>query len=313
MRSSDSRFSLYAALAANAAIAVTKFIAAAVSGSSAMLSEGIHSTIDTGDSLLVLAGVRLSRRAPDDEHPFGHGKDLYFGTLMVGVLIFAAGGGMSIFEGVTHLLRPRSLGHWKLNLGVIGLSAVFEGSSFFFAWRRFRAHRRQLPPGIGLFEAIHISKDPTAFVVLLEDGAALAGLAFAALGVTLAHALDAPGIDAAASIAIGAILAAVAVVLTIESHGLLIGESALGGVVRRIRERAATTPGLVAVNRVLTMQLGPDQVLVALDLALDPGTVGEPLRETARRLEDDIRREHSYVKHVYIDVHALRAAAPRTT
>jgi cation diffusion facilitator family transporter len=300
------RLTLYAALAANAAIAVTKFLVALATGSSAMLSEGIHSSVDTCDSLLLLAGESLSRRPADEDHPFGHGKELYFWTFLVGILVFAVGGGMSIYEGITHLIHPHPLGGWKMSLVVIGISFGFESISFWFAQREFRAYRKRLPRGVGLLRAIHVSKDPTNFVVLLEDGAALVGLTLAALGIVLAHVLSLPAFDASASIAIGLVLALVALVLSYERRGLLIGESARRGVVREIRERAARTPGLAGVNRVLTMQLGPDDVLVALDLVFEPGLTKQALAETARRLEDGIRDEHPSVKNVFIDVHALR-------
>jgi cation diffusion facilitator family transporter len=297
-----SRLPLYAAIAANVAIAVTKFVAGALSGSSAMLSEGVHSSVDTADGLLLLAGMRLSRRPADDAHPFGYGKELYFWTLIVGIMVFAVGGGMSIYEGVRHLLAPRPAGHWRLNLIVIGLSFAFEGGSFVFALRRFREVRpTSSGEAMSFFAAIHASKDPTAFAVLLEDGAALLGLLLAAGGITLSHVTHSPLYDGTASIAIGVLLALVALLLAYESRDLLIGESALRGVVRSLRASAAHTRGVVSVGRVLTMQLGPDRILVALEAKFDTALTGEQLRSAARTMEDAIRREHPSVRHVYID------------
>jgi cation diffusion facilitator family transporter len=298
----SSRLAIYSAIAANLAIAITKFAAAAWSGSSAMLSEGIHSAVDTGDGLLLLVGLRLSRRPADDEHPFGYGKDLYFWSLIVGILIFAVGGGMSLYEGIQHLRHPRSPSGWSVNLVVIGASILFEGGSFLVAARRFRAHRKAQPGQPGVLEAIQASKDPTSFAVLLEDGAAIVGLGFAAAGIALSHVTGSPVYDGVGSIAIGCVLAVVAVLLAYESRGLLIGESAMAPVVRSIRECAKGVDGLARVHRVLTMQLGPDSVLVALEAVLAPDLSGEDLTRTARNLEETIRRAHPYVKHVFIDV-----------
>ena len=300
--------SIVAAIVANLAIAVIKFIAAAASGSSAMLSEGIHSLVDTGDGLLLMAGVRSSKRPADKEHPFGYGKDLYFWSLIVGILIFAVGGGMSIYEGISHLLHPRHATSWLVSLGVIALAAMFEGSSFSFAWRRFREYRKAHPEAEGVLEAIHVAKDPTTFVVLLEDGAALLGLTFAAIGVTLSHFLKTPVFDGAASIAIGVVLMAVAIVLALESRDLLIGESARSSLVRHIRRTAEQMPELVRVDRVLTMQLGPQRVLVALDVEFSPSLTREQLDQTAGKLESTIRAADPAVQHVYFDLHALQHA-----
>lgn len=304
---SSSKLAIWSAIAANVAIAITKFVAAAWSGSSAMLSEGIHSTVDTGDGLLLMVGLHLSRRPPDESHPFGYGKDLYFWTLIVGILIFSVGGGMSIYEGIHHLRHPSTLEGWKLSLGVIGAAMLFEGGSFVVAVRRFREYQRAHPGASGFIDAIHVSKDPTAFAVLLEDGAALAGLTLAAAGVLLGHFLADPLYDGLASISIGLVLAAVAVLLAYESRGLLIGESAMRGVVRSIRACAEQTAGLARVGRVLTMQLGPERVLVVLDAAFEPDLTTQQIADTAERLEASIRRVHPPVEHVFIDIHAVRA------
>lgn len=306
MEPPSSRVAIFAAIAANVAIAATKFAAAGWSGSSAMLAEGIHSTVDTGDGLLLLAGVHLSKRAADESHPFGYGKDLYFWTLIVGILVFAAGGGMSIYEGIHHLQHPRSPSGWLLNLAVMGAALVFEGSSFFFAQRRFREYREAHQEPSGVLEAIHTSKDPTAFAVLLEDGAAILGVLLAATGIVLTHYSGSPVFDGFASIGIGFVLAAVAILLAYESRELLIGESAMRGVVRGIRTCAERASGVARVHRVLTMQLGPDNVLVVLDTAFESGLTGEGLSLTIQRLEETIRHAYPNVKHVFIHVHAPR-------
>jgi cation diffusion facilitator family transporter len=309
MKSPSSRALIFFALAANAAIAITKFVAAAWSHSSAMLSEGIHSAIDTGDALLLLLGVHSSRRAADEAHPFGYGKDLYFWSLIVGVLIFGVGGGMSIYEGIQHLMHPRRAEAFTMTLVVIGASMIFEGGSLAVAWRRFSKERAAHPEFSGLLETIRASKDPTTFAVLLEDGAAVIGLGLAAFGVTLSHYLDSPIYDGAASIGIGCLLASVAVILAYESRGLLIGESALRRIVREIRVLAEKARGVGRVNGVLTMQLGPDRILVAIDLVFQKDLTGDEIAATARALEDSIHVAFPSVTHTFLDIRAVESVA----
>jgi cation diffusion facilitator family transporter len=303
----SSQAAIYAAIGANAAIAATKLVAASLSGSAAMFSEAVHSIIDTGDGLLLLAGDRLSKRPADEAHPFGYGKDLYFWALMVGVVIFAAGGAMSVYEGVQRIRTPGEMVGLRFNLVVIAICAAFELSSFAVAYRRFRRHQRSFSADLSVLETIHVSKDPTAFVVLLEDGAAIVGLGIAAAGIIATHLFSSPIYDALASIAIGVLLGAVAVLLTIESRHLLIGERATLGVIRRIRKIAENTAGLERVTRVLTMQLGPDEVLVALDLTFARGLATDEVSRVAGRLEDAIREAMPSVKHVFVEMNALRA------
>jgi cation diffusion facilitator family transporter len=195
----ESRIAIYGAIAANVAIAVTKFTVAAISGSSAMLSEGIHSAVDTGNGILLLVGIHLSERPASEEHPFGHGKELYFWSLIVAVLIFGVGGGISFYEGVLHVLRPVALEDAFWNYVVLGCAAVFEGTSFVIALRQFRRQN----PGLKLWEALKRSKDPSTFTVVAEDSAALAGLAIAGAGVWASHSLGRPELDGVASMLIG--------------------------------------------------------------------------------------------------------------
>jgi len=300
-RKLSSRLVVYVAMAANVAIMITKLLAAAWSGSSAMLSEGIHSAVDTGDSLLLLAGIRSSRRPADQRHPFGYGKDLYFWTLIVGVFVFTAGGLVSIYSGVARLRQPRALTSWKLNLLVIGASALFESGSFAVARRRFRDYRRAHAAGAGLLEAVHTSKDPTAFAVVLEDGAALLGLALAAAGVLLTHWTGSSVYDGGASVAVGLLLTAVALVLGYESRELLIGEGAMASVVRGVWAVVQETEGIARVNRVRTLQLGVDNVLVALDVRFRRGLAAARMRAVAQGLRDEIRDQYPIVKDILID------------
>src|SRR5258706_5678288 len=222
MSTPPSKKSLFAAIAANVTIAVCKFVVAAVSGSSAMLSEGIHSLVDTSDGLLLLRGIRLKRKPPDSTYPFGYGKEIYFWTLVVAVLIFAVGGGMSMYEGIIHLLHPHPLRDPGWNYVVLSLAFLFESLSWIVAFREFRA----VIGAQTLWQAVHTSKDPTTFTILLEDTAAIGGLIVAFIGVFLGHQFNNPYIDGSASLIIGAILASVALLLAYESKGLLVGEGA---------------------------------------------------------------------------------------
>jgi cation diffusion facilitator family transporter len=213
----ESRKAIYAAIGANLAIAATKFTAAAFTGSSAMISEGIHSLVDTGNGGLLLLGIERSQQPADATHPFGYGKELYFWTLIVAIMIFAVGGGISAYEGLLHILNPRPIENPLWNYVVLGLAIVFEGLSFFVAFRAFQAAKGEE----AFWRAIHTSKDPTTFTVLFEDAAALLGLIVALAGIYLAHEFDNPYFDGGASIVIGTILAAVAVLLAYETKGLL--------------------------------------------------------------------------------------------
>ncbi len=293
----DSRLAIYGAIAANVAIAVTKFIVAGISGSSAMLAEGIHSAVDTGNDVLLLVGLKLSQRPPSVEHPFGHGRELYFWSLIVAVLIFGLGGGMSIYEGILHMRDPEPLTDPFWNYVVLAAAAVFEGSSFFIALRQFQRSARGQP----FWRALHRSKDPSTYTVLAEDGAALAGLAVAAGGVYASHWLEMPVLDGAASVVIGVLLAAVALVLVRESRGLLIGEGVQLETARAIRQIAADTEGVRDVGRPLTSYLGADEVLLALDLSFAEGTLAEDSAARIVHIEERIRQRFPNIKRIYIE------------
>jgi cation diffusion facilitator family transporter len=293
---------VYAAMGANLAIAVTKFVAAAITGSSAMISEGIHSLADTGNQLLLLLGINLSSRPADQQHPFGHGKDLYFWSLIVAVILFSVGGGMSIYEGISHIQHPSEISDPTWNYVVLGIAVIFESVAFTMALRELL--RRQ-GRDESLWQAVQESKDPTIFVVLFEDTAALTGLVVAGVGVFLSHRLRMPVIDAIASIIIGIILAAVAVLLARESRGLLLGESADPEVIDSIRALAAENPHVERAAEVLTMHFGPNNVLVNLSVLFRPGISGSELAGVIDSLESAIKEHNPSVTHVYIDADAL--------
>ena len=307
MASTSSKKTIFAAIGANFAIAITKFVAAALSGSSAMLSEGIHSLADTGNELLLLLGIHMSQKPADANHPFGRGKELYFWTLIVAMMIFTVGGGISIYQGVTHLLNLKPLKDPTWDYVVLGFSVVFEGFSWKVAFTELLATKGEK----NFWEAVRTSKDPIVFTVLFEDSAALLGLVVAFFGIFLGHQFQNPAFDGIASIVIGIILAVVAIVLAYESKGLLIGESADIETVNNIRRLAADEPAVERVMRTLTMHLGPDEVLLNLEIHFYIQLSSEEVALAVSRLEETIRTYHPEVKHIFIEAKSL-AASRRT-
>jgi cation diffusion facilitator family transporter len=296
----ESKVAVFAAIAGNLAIAATKLIAAFFSGSSAMLSEGIHSIVDTGNGLLLLVGLRKSRKPADFRHPFGHGKELYFWPLVVAILIFGLGGGMSVYEGITHLINPHHADPtW--NYAVLGFAFVFESISSVFAFRAFRGELK----GRGAIEAIRASKDPTSFTVLFEDSAALLGLVVAFLGIFLGQVFHNPYFDGAASILIGVILALVAVFLAYETKGLLIGEGVGPETLESLRSIAGADPSVQEVRKSLTMHFGPHEVLLTLDILFKKELTAEEITSAVNRIEAAIRGQHPEIKHIFIEAKSL--------
>lgn len=294
-----------AATAANLAIAATKFAAAAVTRSSAMLSEAIHSVVDSGNGLLVLVGLRRSEKPPDEDHPFGHGLELYFWTFLVAILIFGVGGGMSFYEGIVHWRRPEPPGNPRWSYVVIAVAFVFEGTSWLIAHRAWRA----VSKGRAFWRALDESKDPTRFLVLFEDSAALAGLVVAAAGIYLSRRLHDPRFDAAASLLIGVILAGVAVILALDTRRLLIGETARPEIVRSIRRIVEEDPSTERVGNPLTMHLGPEGILVNLDVQFRRGLSAAELEKAVDRLEARIRSAHPEVERIFLEARSLAAGS----
>lgn len=292
----ESKTTVYGALAANIGIAVMKFIAAGITGSSAMLSEAIHSTVDSGNALLLLLGMSRSKRPADDEHPFGHGKEIYFWSLIVSILIFGLGGGMSIYEGISHLRHPEPLSNPLWNYLVLGGAFLFESASFAIAIHGFNKEK-----GDGtFFQELRKSKDPSSFGVIYEDSAALIGLIVAFLGVFLGHYFNNAYIDGAASILIGIVLALVAVIMVAESRDLLIGESARSEMVISIREMVMQDPDVQNVRSPLTMQMAPDDVLLLLDVQFKEIPASEMIKVIAR-LENAIQTKFPDIKRIYVE------------
>jgi len=292
---SESTFAIYAAIAGNLAIAVTKFVAAAITGSSAMLSEAIHSVVDTGNGWLILLGVRKSRKPPDSDHPFGHGHELYFWTLIVGVLIFAVGGGMSVYEGITHILHPTLPEKLTWSYAVLGVATVFEGTTWVFGWKAFNTERGRR----GVLQTIHETKDPSSFTVLLEDSAALLGLVFAFLGIFLGSLLELPYLDGVASVLIGLLLCGVAVLMVYESKGLLIGEGLDHESLKSIRVLVEDDAAVERVSHLHTMYLGPREVLLTIELRFHSHITALEVRQAVSRLRQAIQSEDPDITRIF--------------
>lgn len=303
---------LLGALAANLGIAVAKFVASAISGSSSMLTEGVHSLVDSGNQILLLYGQHRAKRPADGLHPFGYGRELYFWAFVVAILIFAVGAGVSIYEGWLHIRDPEPLGDPRINYVVLAVAALLEGGSWAIAVKAFNAKRQ----GAGWWRAVRRSKDPAGFIVLFEDSAALLGLAIAALGVWTSHALGEPRIDGVASIAIGLILALVAVLLAREAKGLLIGESADPELVHGIWAAVERSPGVAAVNHVRTIHTSPDAVFVAVSADFEDGLAMGEAETLIEALETELKQRHPQLTSIYIRPEkaelALRQAPPTT-
>jgi cation diffusion facilitator family transporter len=301
--SGSAKKTIYAAMAANFAIAIIKFIAASITGSSAMLSEGIHSIVDTGNQLLLLLGLRLSKQPADDSHPFGYGQELYFWTLIVALFIFAIGGGMSIYEGIGHIRHPQPLTDPRWNYGVLGLAVIFEGYSWNVALQEFLASKREA----NLWQALRASKDPTVFAILFEDTAALIGLFVAFVGVLSGHLLGNIYLDGVASIVIGVILCGVAFLLAIESKGLLIGEGATAETVASIKKIINDDPAVENVIKVLTLHFGPQEILLNLEINFVDDLETDELEIAVERLESSIRTQHSEIQTIFIEAKSISA------
>jgi cation diffusion facilitator family transporter len=295
-RHSSSGTVVYAALLGNVLVATTKFVAAALTGSSAMLSEAVHSLVDTTNELLLLYGMHRSRKPPDSAHPLGHGRELYFWSFIVALMVFGLGAGVALFEGVSHILHPLPIENPTLNYAVLGFSFVFESGSWWVAFRAFRAAKGRR----GYLEAITAATDPTTFTVLFEDSAALAGLLIALAGIWAAQVFDMPILDGAASIGIALVLAVAGAALARRTKQLLIGESAQPELRRSILDIASRHAGIARANGVLTSQLGADRVVVALSAEFDDRLTTPQIEDCVTSLEEAIRSAHPEVSLLFV-------------
>lgn len=291
---------IYAALAGNALISVTKFAAGSYTGSSAMLSEAIHSLVDTGNQGLLLFGIARSRRPADKEHPFGYGMELYFWAFVVAILIFGLGAGIALYEGVTKLADPHPVTGFAVNYAVLAAAMVFEGAAWLMAFREFNRVRG----GRSFFEEVRRSKDPTVFTVLFEDSAAMLGLVVAFLGLLAAQFLHLDWADGAASIGISVILAITAIGLAYETKSLLTGEAASASTVEGVRRMALDKPAVRAVNELRTVHFGPHDILAAMSLDFADRTSLEEIEQTVTRLERQIKERFPAITRVFVEVQA---------
>ena len=303
MATRESKGVIYAAIVANVAIAICKFVAAAITGSSAMLAEAFHSTADSGNELLLLLGIKRSTRPPDALHPYGHGKALYFYSLLVAVYIFGVGGGLAVYEGVSHLKHPEIPTHPGWSYAVLALAAVFD----FYSWRiSYRELRARKDPNESTWDEIIGGKDPTVFTVFLEDSAGLLGVLLAFLAIFLGRQLNNPYLDPVASIVIGLVLAVLAVFLGRESGALLVGERTNRASIERLNEIIRADTAVEEVGDLLTMQLGPEQVLLTVNIQFRRKLTLEQLESAIERIEARIRREQPSVQRIFIEAESFK-------
>ena len=287
---------IYAALAGNLAIALTKFAAAFFTGSSAMLSEGVHSLVDTGNGGLLLYGMHRAARPADRTHPLGHGRELYFWSFIVALLVFALGAGVSFYEGIVHIMAPEPVANVKVNYVVLGLSFLFEGSSWLVALKEFRREKGTQ----GWLQAVQSSKDPSVYTVLFEDSAALLGLIVAFAGILAAQLLEMPELDGAASIGIALILGATAIFLARESKGLLIGEPASLEVQKKVLAIAQQDPAVQRANGVLTVHLGPQEIVAGLSIEFEDHLAAPEIEACVERIEARLKKEMPEITRLFV-------------
>ncbi len=302
---SGSKTVIYAAIASNLGIAAAKFVVAAITGSAAMAAEGIHSAVDTGNEFLLLIGEHTSAKPADAKHPFGYGKTLYFWALIVALSVFSLGGGLSIYHGIDALRHPEPLQDPMWNYVVLGVSALFEGYSWNVSRRELNKVRK---PGTSLWQTVRASKDASVFTVFIEDSAALLGLAIAALGIFLGHLFDNPYFDPAASVLIGLLLVGAAFTLARETGALLVGESIGPEATRRVRAIFDNDPDIQTVSKLMSMQLGPDEVLLTAAVQFKRGMRIDEVEGAIARLEHAVSEVYPQIQHIYFESGALRSA-----
>jgi cation diffusion facilitator family transporter len=298
----ESSRTVVVAVLVNLAIAAAKFVASVFTGSSAMVAEAIHSTVDAGNSALLLIGLHRSNKPADARHPFGYGREIYFWSLVVAVVIFGAGGVAAIAEGISRFSEPHELQHILINYIVLGIALVLESLSWLVANRGIRNEY----PGMSPFAAARRSKDPSLFVVLFEDTAAILGLLIAlVVGTILAPLFPSMHLDAVASLLIGMLLIVTALFLMNRTRSLLVGESGDDEIIDGIRALLESDRRVASVHRILSAQLSPGDVLLNLDLRFDHSVVGKDLPAATQEIEKAIRLKYPIVKEVFIEVQGL--------
>lgn len=297
---------IYAALIGNMLIAITKFFAASITNSSAMLSEGIHSLVDTGNQMLLLYGLKRAQKPADEMFPFGHGKEVYFWSFVVAILVFAVGAGVSLYEGVHRVMHPQPITDIHINYIVLGLAILFEGGAWYFAVKEFSKQKGQL----NYISAVQRAKDPSIFVVLFEDSAALLGLLVALTALLLGQWTGNIYMDGVASIIIGLILAGTAIWLAYETKSLLIGERANTQVIEGIRNIIRQTPNVSNVNEISTMHMGPDFVLVNVSLDMEDQVLSRDIKTGITVMTQQIKQSYPIVKRVFIEIESRERHTP---
>ena len=291
-----------AALIGNAAITVSKVFAAIFTGSSAMLSEAIHSLVDTINQGLILYGIKRAVKPADKNHPFGYGMELYFWSFIVAILIFALGAGVSVFEGLNKVINPEVVTSTYVNYIVLGAAFVFESIAWLIAYKEFKLRKGSQ----GHFECIRNSKDPALFTVLIEDSAAILGLAIAFIGIILSDFFAMPELDGIASIMIGVLLIFIACILAIECKGLLIGESADVNTINGIRSIVESYAGIEIINELLTMHMSPRDILVTLSVDFSPNLSSNNVEALISKIERDIKTSYPYIKRIFLEAQSRR-------
>ncbi|MGQ0475890.1 cation diffusion facilitator family transporter [Acinetobacter sp. FDAARGOS_724] len=296
MSSESNKIVVYAALFGNLAITLVKFVAAYITNSSAMLSEAIHSVVDTLNEILLLYGMKKAEQRPDAQHPFGYGRELYFWAFIVALMVFALGAIVSIYQGILHIIHPEEMQDLMINYIVLGIAILCEGFSWTVALRTFRKMKGKM----GYFEAFRRSKDPTTFTVLFEDTAALVGLFIALIGIFLAHQLNIPELDGAASILIGVVLAVSAWLLARETKGLLLGETADPRLRENVLNIAQQDAAVYSANGVLTEQMGAHQVIASLSLEFKDDLTSDEIEACVNRIEAQIKQLHPEIITLFV-------------
>lgn len=300
--SGHSNKAIYGAIIANTAIAISKFIAAFFTGSSSMLSEGIHSLVDTGNGALLLYGIKKSRKPADDEHPFGYGNEVYFWSFIVAVMIFALGGGIALYEGIEHVLHPREIKHVIWNYIVLVSAIVFEGMSLRIALKQFSKTRGNK----SFFRELIDTKDTSTAAVVIEDTAALVGLSIALLSVFLGHITGIVYFDGIGSILIGLLLVSVSLFFAVECKSLLIGEGLMEKDVLKIKQVLVDDEHVAAYKKPLSLYFGPEEVLVNLDVNFKDGLTSDEIEMTVDRIERKIKDSIPSVNRIFIEAETIK-------
>lgn len=302
----SSKIAIYGAIAANSAIAVSKFFAAFFTGSAAMLSEGIHSLVDTGNGILLLFGIKRSQRPPDNKHPFGYGNEIFFWSFVVAILIFSLGGGIALYEGIRHIIHPRELQNVQWNYVVLILAMIFEGSALRVALKQFNLNRRKK----NFFAALQDSKDTTTVAVVVEDSAALYGLIIALLSVFLGQVTGWVYFDGIGSVLIGVLLLSVSIFFAIECKALLIGEGLMAENIEKIEEILREDPRVTSFKRPLSLYFGPNEVLVNLDVHFIDGLSSDDIEDAVDQIEVHIKTAVPKVNRIFIEAETIRKRRP---